>query len=93
MDETLVRGQGGFGCVIAPPLACMDKSKNNDKAQLAKIQTIENMKKELAQNEIIDDIDPDENYHMKALGHCIPNITDTEYEILRKEDCKDEIFE
>ena len=82
-----IKGEGGFGCVIAPPPKCTDISKNNKRAQLAKIQTKDRMEKEVAQNKVIDGLDPDENYHMKALGQCFPKLSDHEYAIL-KEKCR-----
>ena len=83
-------GEGGFGCTYHPPMRCKDKPQmsNQVATKLVKKGEIES---ELAQNRSMDDIDPENRFHIGLVGEkvCIPASQEEQLPENQFSDCRD----
>ena len=84
-DRTVI-GQGAYGCVHKPSLRCLDTNVNYDD-YISKLTTKKQADKELSDFGLIQNIDPNNNYHLGTPLSCTPNtIFNKEKEDIKK--CK-----
>jgi len=67
--------KGSYGCVFDPPLKCVEHNQRK-KGYVSKLMKYEHAESELKEQEIIDDIDPSYNYHLRLGDICTPDEPD-----------------
>ena len=83
-------GEGGFGCTYHPPMRCKGKPQmsNQVATKLVKKGEIES---ELLQNQSMDNIDPDNRFHIGLVGEkvCVPASQEEQLPENKFTDCRD----
>lgn len=67
--------KGSYGCVFKPPLKCKGKPNRID-GYVSKLMTREHAENEINEQDEVDEIDPDYNFHLKVGEVCVPEVPD-----------------